>query len=69
MPKPATDQINAVLAHVDSTIDQSLERLFELIRIPSISTDPAYGDHCRRAAEWLSAELFGAHQGLAAKLE
>jgi len=59
MPKPATDQINAVLAHVDSTIDQSLERLFELIRIPSISTDPAYGDHCRRAAEWLSAELTG----------
>ncbi|MBB6484567.1 M20/M25/M40 family metallo-hydrolase [Rhizobium lusitanum] len=57
MPKPATDQINAVLAHVDRTIGESLERLFELIRIPSISTDPAYGDHCRRAAEWLSAEL------------
>ncbi|MFS8050849.1 M20/M25/M40 family metallo-hydrolase [Rhizobium sp. BR 314] len=57
MPKPATDQINAVLAHVDRTIDESLGRLFELIRIPSISTDPAYGDHCRRAAEWLSVEL------------
>ncbi|MBM7046715.1 MULTISPECIES: M20/M25/M40 family metallo-hydrolase [Rhizobium] len=57
MPKPATDQIDAVLAHVDRTIDQSLDRLFDLIRIPSISTDPAYGDHCRRAAEWLSADL------------
>jgi acetylornithine deacetylase/succinyl-diaminopimelate desuccinylase-like protein len=57
MPKPATDQINAVLTHVDRTIDESLQRLFDLIRIPSISTDPAYRDHCRRAAEWLSAEL------------
>jgi acetylornithine deacetylase/succinyl-diaminopimelate desuccinylase-like protein len=57
MPKPATDQINAVLTHVDRTIDESLQRLFALIRIPSISTDPAYRDHCRRAADWLSAEL------------
>jgi acetylornithine deacetylase/succinyl-diaminopimelate desuccinylase-like protein len=57
MPKPTADQIDAVLAHVDRTIDQSLGRLFDLIRIPSISTDPAYGDHCRRAAEWLSADL------------
>ena len=57
MPKPSSEQINAVLTHVDRTIDHSLERLFELIRIPSISTDPAYGDHCHRAAEWLSSEL------------
>lgn len=57
MPKPTNDQIDAVLSHVDQTIDQSLQRLFDLIRIPSVSTDPAYRDHCRRAAEWLSSDL------------
>ncbi|MQB41171.1 dipeptidase [Rhizobium sp. ICMP 5592] len=57
MPKPTNDQIEAVLSHVDQTMDQSLQRLFDLIRIPSVSTDPAYRDHCRRAAEWLSSDL------------
>ena len=54
----AMDQdIDAVLAHVDQSLDGSLARLFELIRIPSVSTDPAYRDHCRTAAEWLSRDL------------
>src|SRR3954469_191118 len=54
----AMDQdIDAVLAYVDKSLDGSLARLFELIRIPSISTDPAYRDHCRAAAEWLSRDL------------
>ncbi len=54
----AMDQdIDAVLAHVDESLDSSLARLFELIRIPSVSTDPAYRDHCRTAAEWLSRDL------------
>ena len=52
-----TDQLPAVLDRIDADLDKSLERLFELIRIPSISTDPAYKDDCRRAAEWLAAEL------------
>ncbi|MGB3025948.1 MAG: dipeptidase [Paradevosia shaoguanensis] len=52
-------QLDAVLAQVDKDIDKSLERLFDLLRIPSISTDPAYAEHVRKAAEWLKRELDG----------
>lgn len=51
--------VDAVLARIDRDLDQSLERLFALLRIPSISTDPAYKDRCLEAAEWLVAELSG----------
>ena len=34
----------AVLQQIDAGLDQSLERLFEFLRIQSISTDPAYKD-------------------------
>ncbi|MCP8882795.1 M20/M25/M40 family metallo-hydrolase [Devosia sp. XJ19-1] len=57
MTNPAT--IDAVLAKVDSGLDQSLERLFHLLRIKSISTDPAYAAECRRAADWIAGELNG----------
>jgi acetylornithine deacetylase/succinyl-diaminopimelate desuccinylase-like protein len=46
-----------VLDHLDSNLDASLERLFALLRIPSISTDPAYASDCRRAGEWLVEDL------------
>ena len=46
-----------VLARLDQNLDASIERLFELIRIPSVSTDPAHAGDCRRAAEWLVADL------------
>ncbi|UVF21037.1 dipeptidase [Microvirga terrae] len=52
-----TDHLPAVLDRIDTDLDKSLERLFEFIRIPSISTDPAYKAECRQAAEWLAAEL------------
>lgn len=45
--------IQAVLARVDDNLPSSLDRLFELVRIPSISTDPAYSADCRKAAEFL----------------
>jgi acetylornithine deacetylase/succinyl-diaminopimelate desuccinylase-like protein len=50
-------QLSQVLKKLDETQDEALGRLFELIRIPSVSTDPAYADHCRRAAEWCAGEL------------
>jgi acetylornithine deacetylase/succinyl-diaminopimelate desuccinylase-like protein len=51
--------LDDVLAFADQTLDASLERLFALIRIPSISTDPAYAGACDEAAAWLTTELLG----------
>ena len=48
---------NAVLNRIDADLDKSLERLFAFLRIPSISTDPAYKDHCRLAADHIAADL------------
>lgn len=53
----ASAQLDKVLANVDANIDGSLKRLFDLIRIPSVSTDPAHAQDCKRAAEWLTKEL------------
>ena len=51
--------LNQVLKKLDATQSEALERLFELIRIPSISTDPAYKPQCRQAAEWCARQLAG----------
>jgi acetylornithine deacetylase/succinyl-diaminopimelate desuccinylase-like protein len=52
-----TQQLDAALAHADAHMDGSLERLTALIAIKSISTDPAYAAECRRAADWIVADL------------
>ncbi|PTX55676.1 acetylornithine deacetylase/succinyl-diaminopimelate desuccinylase-like protein [Litoreibacter ponti] len=49
--------LEQALAQVDADIDAAVERLLELLRIPSISTDPAYKDDCDRAADWLVDDL------------
>src|SRR5690606_13494780 len=49
--------IDKVLARIDADLEASLERLFALLRIPSISTDPAYAGECQRAAEHMAADL------------
>ncbi len=49
--------IAPVLDRLDADLPQSLDRLFDLVRIKSISTDPAFGPDCRKAAEWLVADL------------
>ncbi len=46
---PSSSQLAAALAEVDAGLDKSLERLFALLRIKSISTDPAYAAECRKA--------------------
>jgi acetylornithine deacetylase/succinyl-diaminopimelate desuccinylase-like protein len=46
-----------VLDRLDADLDKSLSRLFDFVRIRSISTDPAYAGECRKAAEWLVADL------------
>jgi acetylornithine deacetylase/succinyl-diaminopimelate desuccinylase-like protein len=49
--------LDAVLDRIDRDLDQSLERLFSLLRIQSISTDPAYAAHCKTAADHVAADL------------
>jgi len=46
-----------VLKWLDANQEQALARLFELIRIPSVSTDPAFKPQCRAAADWCAGEL------------
>lgn len=52
-------QLDNILATLDSGRDAALDRLIGFLRIPSISTDPAYRDEVRRAAQWLLDELVG----------
>src|SRR6516164_4774804 len=47
----------AVLAQIDANLPQSLDRLFEFLRIQSISTDPDYREQCLEAARFVAAEL------------
>jgi acetylornithine deacetylase/succinyl-diaminopimelate desuccinylase-like protein len=49
--------LDNVLAAIDAHLEKSLERLFALLKIPSVSTDPAFATECRRAADWLAVEL------------
>jgi acetylornithine deacetylase/succinyl-diaminopimelate desuccinylase-like protein len=56
---PSPDTIAAVLRHADASLDASRGRLFDLLRIPSISTQPARKQDCLRAAEWMRDQLAG----------
>ncbi|UWQ82172.1 M20/M25/M40 family metallo-hydrolase [Leisingera caerulea] len=49
--------LNDVLDRIDAELDAATERLMELLRIQSISTDPAYKAECDQAADWLVADL------------
>ncbi len=49
--------LDKVLDHIDGDFDAALDRLFETLRLKSISTDPAYAAECRACAEWHAADL------------
>ena len=50
-------QLDKVLSHLDQNFDAAIERLFALLRIPSISTDPAYKKECVKTAEHLKSDI------------
>ncbi|HAR51923.1 M20/M25/M40 family metallo-hydrolase [Roseovarius nubinhibens] len=49
--------LEPVLSHIDDALPAALDRLKEVLRIQSISTDPAYKANCDAAADWLVADL------------
>jgi acetylornithine deacetylase/succinyl-diaminopimelate desuccinylase-like protein len=52
-----TTQLNSVLERIDADFDNSLERLFALLRIKSISADPAFAADCKAAADHLAKDI------------
>ena len=51
--------LTKVLDTLDAGLPAALDRLVQLIRIPSVATDPAYAADVRRAADWMRDELAG----------
>src|SRR5664279_4440610 len=49
--------LETVLDKIDANLESALARLFQLLEIRSVSTDPAFAGDCKAAAEWLAAEL------------
>src|SRR5438874_12664040 len=60
-------QLQPVLDRIDADFDNSLERLFALLRIKSISADPAFAADCKAAAEHLARDI--ATLGLTAEVK
>ncbi len=52
-----TPQLQPVLDRIDADFDNSLERLFALLRIKSISADPAFAGDCKAAADHLAKDI------------
>lgn len=49
--------VDKVLVAVDKDLEGSIARLFDFLRIASISTDPHYKSDCQTAAHWITTEL------------
>lgn len=53
-------QRDQILEYIESNKDRFLEELFELLRIPSVSADPAFKDDVQRCAEAVKESLINA---------
>jgi acetylornithine deacetylase/succinyl-diaminopimelate desuccinylase-like protein len=53
----ASEALPEVLARIDADLDNGLARLFDFLRLQSISTDPAYADQCKAAAQFVAKDL------------
>jgi acetylornithine deacetylase/succinyl-diaminopimelate desuccinylase-like protein len=53
----AVAQVEDVLATLDQNGPEALDRLFQLLRIKSVSTDPAFTNACVTAANWCANQL------------
>ena len=49
--------LDSILKATDADLDASIERMFDLVRIASVSTDPVFKAECRKTAEKISADL------------
>ena len=59
--------LDDVLQGIDGALDESVARLCELLRFPSVGTDPAFHGACRDAAAWLESLL--TQMGFAARMD
>ncbi len=59
MPAPSQSTVASVLHHADANLAASRATLFDLLRIKSISAQPAYAAECVKAAEWWRTQLAG----------
>jgi len=51
------EAVAKILNHLEEEFPAALARLFALLRYKSVSTDPAFSEDCRQAADWLVEDL------------
>ncbi|MBI1369891.1 MAG: dipeptidase [Planctomycetes bacterium] len=49
--------LTQVLDHIRQDHDAAVARLCDLLRIQSVSTDPAFAPRCKEGAQWIAAQL------------
>ena len=57
MTDGASPRLQPVLDHLNRDFEAALKRWRAFLRIPSVSTDPAYNDKTREAGQWLVDQL------------
>lgn len=52
-----TQPLPAILDHIEADLDNARDRWFDLLRIPSVSAQPAHNADCNAAAAWVCRYL------------